>query len=130
MAVVALQGREGEITSAIAHRRRQLNPVPASIQPEDAFSAGPELAAMLAMRVTDASSRDARASSVKGVLIGAVPDRGGRIHEMSLSARDLMPEWKSRSATAAPAGGAAAAAGALGGGGKAGRGDAPVGADH
>jgi hypothetical protein len=33
-----VQGREAEITGAIAGRRRALTPLPASIQPEDAFS--------------------------------------------------------------------------------------------
>jgi hypothetical protein len=84
--------------STISHRRRGLTSAPAAIRPEDAFVAGPELAAVLSQRVTDQSTHSLRHSSVKTVLIGAVPDRGGRVAEMKLSNRDFMPEWQPRKA--------------------------------
>jgi Protein of unknown function (DUF2465) len=90
------EGREGEITAAISHKRRALSSSPAAINPADAFVAGPELTAVLSQRITDASTKALRHSSVKGVIIGAVPDRGGRVTEMKVSARDLMPEWAAR----------------------------------
>ena len=39
-------------------------------------------------------SSDEHCSPPPQVLIGRVPDRGGRIAEMKLSARDLMPSWQ------------------------------------
>jgi len=85
-------------------------------------AAGPELGAVLALKITDGSTRALRAASVKAVsaralwgppmihypyrtlspspaqvLIGRVPDRGGRVAEMRISARDLMPSWQARS---------------------------------
>lgn len=90
------QGREADILASVGARRRALAPLPALIRPEDAFQAGPELAAVLSERITDPSTKGLRFSSVKAVRIGAVPDRGGRVHEMRPSARDLMPEWKAR----------------------------------
>lgn len=109
------EGREGEILSSIAHRRKALTIQPASIRPEDAFSAGPELAALHARRVTDSSSRALRSASVKSVRIGAVPDRGGRVGEMAPSARDLMPAWQARKEGAGGRGSAGAGAGRAGG---------------
>lgn len=106
-------GREAEITAVIAARRRALRVAPAAVRPEDAFSTGPELAALLSQRVTDASTRSLRASAVKGVLIGAVPDRGGRVTEMKLHPRDTMPAWSARKADAG---------GGASGGGRGGRG--------
>lgn len=100
--------------STISHRRRGLTATPALVRPEDAFAAGPELAAVLSQRVTDASTRSARYSSVKNVIIGSVPDRGGRVGEMALSARDLMPEWQPRKADSGV--GAGGARGGRGGG--------------
>lgn len=90
------EGREGEITSSISARRKALTTSPAVIRSMDAFEAGGYLAEWYHQRVTDASSRGLRSSAVKSVRIGAVPDRGGRVDEMKLSARDLMPEWQIR----------------------------------
>jgi len=94
-------GREADILAATDYKRRGLAAEPAAIRAEDAFTAGVELTVALSQRITDGSTRGLRYSSVKSVLIGAVPDRGGRVAEMSLSARDLMPAWSSRKAEAA-----------------------------
>jgi hypothetical protein len=111
-------GREAEILAATDYKRRGLAAEPAAIRAEDAFTAGVELTAALSQRITDGSTRGLRHSSVKSVLIGAVPDRGGRVAEMSLSARDLMPAWSSRKAEAASGsgGGRGGGHGARGGG--------------
>lgn len=108
--------REGEIAAAIGHKRRALTSTPAAISPADAFTAGPELTAVLSQRITDASTKGLRHSSVKGVIIGAVPDRGGRVTEMKVSARDLMPEWAARKPEGGGGGGGWKSGGHRGGG--------------
>lgn len=111
------EGREAEINAAIAPKRRGLSAQPAAIRAADAFSAGAELSAALSARVTDSSTKGLRAASVKSVLIGAVPDRGGRVTDMRPSARDTMPSWASRRPEGARGAGAGAGAGGGGGGG-------------
>ena len=109
------EGKEGEITSSISARRKALTTSPAVIRPNDAFEAGSYLANWYHQRVTDASSRGLRSSAVKSVRIGAVPDRGGRVDEMKLSARDLMPEWQIRRSDTNSTGGSSGGRGGGGG---------------
>lgn len=115
------EGRESEINAAVAPKRRGLSVQPAAIRAADAFSAGAELSAALSQRVTDSSTKGLRAASVKTVLIGAVPDRGGRVGDMRPSARDMMPSWASRRPESGrPGAGGAGGSGAGTGGGKGG----------
>ena len=95
---VKAQGHEGDIMGAIRSRRAALSGNPAGIQPSDAFAAGPDLSRALTARMTDDNTRSMRAASVKGVLIGRVPDRGGRVTAADKpTARELgMPEWQAR----------------------------------
>ena len=111
-------GRESEIESALAQRRRALQSTAPAIVPDDAFAAGPEVAALLLRRITDASSAGTRAAAVKAVRIGDVPDRGGRVEEMKLKPGKEMPAWQARKEAAA------SASGGGGGGGRGGRGGA------
>ena len=109
-----VQGREDEVLAAVAHKRRGLVAAPSAIVPEDAFAAGGELTALHSRRITDAGSAGLRSSIVKGVIIGDVPDRGGRVGEMNL--RSDMPVWVQRKEEKKAAAAAAAAVAAAGGG--------------
>lgn len=92
--------RTGEVEASIAPKRRALGAAPASIQVGDAFAVGLELSSLLSRRVTDGGDAQFRSSSVKSVRIGGVPDRGGRVADMALTAHDIMPSWSARKAQA------------------------------
>jgi hypothetical protein len=79
------QGKEGEIVAAIQAQRKHLQAEPTRYTHEDAMQAPLSLLHEHAKRVTDQSGK----SLVKTVIIGTVPDRGGRANEMRPKARDM-----------------------------------------
>ena len=85
-------GQEDELLNAIDPLIKQLKEPRPVINPKKIFDATPSLREEQEIRVTEASLN----STVKSVIIGTVPDRGGRANEMRPSMRDMMPGWSSR----------------------------------
>ena len=108
-------GQEDDLLNAIDPLIEQLKEARPAINPKKIFEATPSLREEQEIRVTEASL----SSSVKGVIIGSVPDRGGRANEVSTdhfgisffhlltepsisilqmrpSMKDIMPGWSSR----------------------------------
>jgi protein FAM98B len=81
----AAQGKEGEIVAAIQAHRRHLSEEPHHYTVMDALTAPVSLLHEHCKRVTDASGK----SLVKTVIIGKVPDRGGRANEMRPKKADV-----------------------------------------
>lgn len=79
------QGKEGEIVAAIQAQRKHLQAEPTRYSYSDAQEAPLSLLHEHSKRVTDQSGK----SLVKTVIIGSVPDRGGRANEMRPKARDM-----------------------------------------
>ncbi len=79
------QGKEGEIVAAIQAQRKHLTEQPHRYSLEDVFEAPVSLLHEHAKRVVDSSGK----SLVKTVIIGAVPDRGGRANEMRPKKADI-----------------------------------------
>jgi hypothetical protein len=72
------QGKEGDIVAAIQAHRKHLSEIPNKYNYIDALSAPISLLHEHSKKVTDMSGK----SLVKTVIIGSVPDRGGRANEM------------------------------------------------
>jgi hypothetical protein len=72
-------GQEDDLLNAIDPLIEQLKETRPAINPKKIFEATPSLREEQEIRVTEASL----SSSVKGVIIGSVPDRGGRANEVS-----------------------------------------------
>lgn len=115
---VASGGEGGSLAAEASRRLAGMGGEPLAVALADVFEAGPELLYLAGLRVTSTPPH----SAVKGVVIGAVPDRGGRAGEMRPSASDHMPAWMSKRA----AGGGRGGRGGHGSGGRA-RGAASVG---
>lgn len=79
------QGKEGEIVAAIQAQRKHLQEEPVLYSYEDALAAPISLLHDHSKKVTDQSGK----SLVKTVIIGSVPDRGGRANETRPKARDM-----------------------------------------
>ena len=79
------QGKEGEIVAAIQAQRKHLSAEPTRYNYTDALEAPLSLLHEHSKKVTDQSGK----SLVKTVIIGTVPDRGGRANEMRPKARDM-----------------------------------------
>ena len=79
------QGKEGEIVAAIQAQRKHLQEEPMHYSFEDARAAPVSLLHDHSKKVTDQSGK----SLVKTVIIGSVPDRGGRANETRPKARDM-----------------------------------------
>ena len=79
------QGKEGEIVAAIQAQRKHLQAEPTRYSYTHALEAPLSLLHEHSKRVTDQSGK----SLVKTVIIGTVPDRGGRANEMRPKARDM-----------------------------------------
>ena len=79
------QGKEGEIVAAIQAQRKHLQEEPTAYTLSDAITAPVSLLHDHSKRVTDQSGK----SLVKTVIIGSVPDRGGRANEIRPKASDL-----------------------------------------
>ena len=71
-------GREGEIATAIQSQRSALSETPRQFSLQDAFDAPASLIAECSEGGIDSSAGIFNRSLVKSVLIGPVPDRGGR----------------------------------------------------
>lgn len=71
-------GKEGEIVAAIQEQRSTLTEQPKAYSIEDAFATPLSLLAENEEKVTETFSGLFAKSLVKSVVIGAVPDRGGR----------------------------------------------------
>lgn len=82
------QGKEGEVVAAIQAQRRHLTEEPCVYSVDDALHAPISLLHEHSKRVTDQSSRGKK-SLVKTVIIGHIPDRGGRANEMRPKKSDL-----------------------------------------
>ena len=78
-------GKEGEIVAAIQAQRRHLSEEPPRYTVHDALTAPVSLLHEHAKRVVDTSGK----SLVKTVIIGSVPDRGGRANEMRPKKADM-----------------------------------------
>ena len=74
-------GQEDDLLNAIDPLIEQLKESRPVINPKKIFEATPSLREEQEIRVTEASL----SSSVKGVIIGSVPDRGGRANEVSIN---------------------------------------------
>ena len=79
------QGKEGEIVAAIQAQRKHLQEEPMHYSLEDAIAAPISLLHDHSKKVTEQSGK----SLVKTVIIGSVPDRGGRASETRPKARDM-----------------------------------------
>ena len=90
----AAQGKEGEIVAAIKAQRDNLTEESIKYTAEDALIAPVTLLHEHSKRVTDSVGSK---SLVKTVIIGRVPDRGGRTNEMRPKARDIQPAWARKS---------------------------------
>ena len=82
------QGKEGEVVAAIQAQRRHLSEEPCVYSVEDALRAPISLLHEHSKRVTDQGSRGKK-SLVKTVIIGHIPDRGGRANEMRPKKSDM-----------------------------------------
>ena len=91
----------GSLAAETSARLSGLSGEPPLVSLEDVFEAGPELLHLAGLRVTSTPPH----SAVKGVVIGAVPDRGGRAGEMRPSASEHMPAWMSKRAAGSGRGG-------------------------
>ena len=79
------QGKEGEIVAAIQAQRKHLQEETMHYSLEDAIAAPISLLHDHSKKVTEQSGK----SLVKTVIIGSVPDRGGRASETRPKARDM-----------------------------------------
>ncbi len=79
------QGKEGEIVAAIQAQRRHLSDQPSTYTVADALNAPVSILHEFSRKVVDVTGK----SLVKTVIIGSVPDRGGRANEMRPKARDM-----------------------------------------
>jgi uncharacterized membrane protein YgcG len=110
------QGKEGEIVAAIKAQRDNLSEVPTKYSVlGDSVSAPISLLQEMSKKVTDTCGQK---SIIKSVIIGAVPDRGGRAGEMRPKARDIKPTWTRGGGR----GGGGVGGGGRGGGGRVGGG--------
>ena len=91
----AAQGKEGEIVAAIKAQRDNLTEESIKYSTEDALMAPVTLLYEHSKRVTDSVGSK---SLVKTVIIGHVPDRGGRTNEMRPKSRDIQPAWARKGA--------------------------------
>jgi hypothetical protein len=121
---------KAEIESHIAPLRAALQAEPAHVSVDTLLAAGPEALDAAEARVTSAGSGLTEAPVAKSVVIGAVPDRGGRCGERRPSAADLgwgaqagqSRSWQKRSSDQGGVGQPRKGGGAKGGGGKGGGG--------
>ena len=79
------KGKEGEIVAAIRAQRKHLPEEPYRYNATDALKAPLSLLHEHSKKVTDISGK----SLVKTVIIGSVPDRGGRANEMRPKKADM-----------------------------------------
>ena len=86
----AAQGKEGEIVAAIKQHRGHLTEAAHFYKPEDVFTAPVSLMYEHMKKVTDRGS--VGDNIVKKIIIGKVPDRGGRANEMRPSTGAFRPE--------------------------------------
>eukprot|EP00941_MAST-03F_sp_MAST-3F-sp1_P002428 g2428.t1 len=84
-----------EAQAAVSSLRKKLSPEPVSVTVDDVLCARQTLMETAHSRVSTGDGRIAASS--KNVVIGAVPDRGGRASELRPSRTDLMPSWQKRS---------------------------------
>jgi hypothetical protein len=82
------QGKEGEVVAAIQAQRRHLSEQPTQYFVEDCLQAPVSLLHEHSKRVTDTGSKSKK-NLVKTVIIGHIPDRGGRANEMRPKKSDL-----------------------------------------
>jgi len=106
-------GKEGEIVAAIQAQRQHLTEVPPRYTVDDALLAPVSLLHEHAKRVVDTSGK----SLVKTVIIGSVPDRGGRANEMRPKKADLGFGGGGRGGRGGGGGGGGGGRGGGGGGG-------------
>jgi hypothetical protein len=85
------EGREGEIEATIGPLVAVLRAPPAPIRVENALAAAPGIA----IEATGRPLGRAGGASVKGVVIGRVPDRGGRVGDAK-GVGASMPAWQAR----------------------------------
>lgn len=78
-----------ELLSAVHMKRAALQVPPSNIVVNDIFNVGRELLFLHGKRVTDLTKRGIRHATAKDVLIGNVPDRGGRVQQKFGSAKIL-----------------------------------------
>ncbi|XP_022911066.1 protein FAM98A [Onthophagus taurus] len=105
-----MKGREDQITKTFNETRKQLKIEP-DVHISDLLSAREDLA--IIEKTSNASVRKHTKSSINKVIIGQVPDRGGRTNELAPPPPE-MPSWQQR--TPGPSGGAPR--GGRGGGGR------------
>lgn len=77
-------GKEGEIVAAIQAQRKQLSEQPFKYSVDDIFSAPRSLLSEFTRSVSTSASVTNNRSFVKTLIIGSVPDRGGRVSESTL----------------------------------------------
>ena len=95
----AARGRESTIVSAVAATRDAIpsNPPPYTVDDFLAMSRHRTVALADTMKYPSTkNSRNGVESSMKSVIIGAVPNRGGHAHKQRPSDRDMMPAQQQR----------------------------------
>jgi hypothetical protein len=112
------QGKEGEIVAAIKAQRMNLKEAAMAYGTQDALAAPMTIIHEHSKRVTDSVGT----SLVKTVIIGAVPDRGGRANEMRPKARDMGFGGRGRGRGSGGGGGRGSGGGGGRGGGNRGKG--------
>lgn len=86
------QGKENEIAAAINAQRKYLTEEPSKYTLNDVFNAPVSLMHEHTKKVTETSGK--KKSLVKTIIIGAVPDRGGRANEMRPKDSDIHGGFK------------------------------------
>ena len=86
------QGKENEIAAAINAQRKYLIEEPSKYTLDDVFKAPVSLLHEHTKKVTETSGK--KKSLVKTIIIGAVPDRGGRANEMRPKDSDVHGGFK------------------------------------
>nr|XP_027209809.1 protein FAM98A-like isoform X5 [Penaeus vannamei] len=105
--------RENDLVKAFRSRRDQLTEIP-SVSVGDMLAAREDLAVL--EKTSNASVRKATKTPLNKVLIGKVPDRGGRAHELEPPPPE-MPSWSQRQPGGGGYGGRGGGRGGRGGGG-------------
>lgn len=77
------------VLQSVYSKRQGLSEEPVDISLEELFHVGSELPRWLSTKITSTP----QSTSIKNVVIGDVPDRGGRVDEQRPSMKDIMPQW-------------------------------------
>jgi hypothetical protein len=86
-----VRGKESEIVAAIQAQRSRLSEEPIRYNSTDAMNAPISLLREHTKKVTDQGGQSK--ALVKSIIIGTVPDRGGRANEMRPKSSDIRPNY-------------------------------------